>query len=294
MSKVIIYDYEVFKYDTLFGGIIINEEGKEELFQNWNLEEIKKFISEHKTDLYVGHNNFNYDDKISDAIMHDENTYTTSKKIVEGQMVQKCRTKIYSVDLMKLFNEDYSLKLCELICGKNIDTTEVDFELDRKLDDNEKKLTESYNYSDLDQTKFNYYAFIDLIKLRFDMIKEFNLDINEGFKASITTLAEKIFKIKPNGALKYQQRKPVLYDNLKIENQDILDFYINEKFKEGTNPTIEIDGFEITLGKGGGHGALKCYHSDKVMYVDVSGYYNLIALLYDLLPRNFTPKHKEQ
>ena len=311
MSKVIIYDYEVFKYDTLFGCIIIDENNKEIVYQTWSLEKIKQFYNEHKRDLYVGHNNFSYDDKIHDAIVFDENPYTVSKKIVNNEVVRNPRIDIYSVDLMKLYTEPYSLKVTELLCGKSIDTTEVSFDIDRKLTEEEKKAEERYNYSDLDQTKFNYNAFIDLIKLRFDIIKEFGVDPKEGFKSSISVLAEKIFKVKPNKALKLKPYPPTMYSNLILDNKEVLDFYLKEKFRNNgeptldindsgmelgnvNNPVVNINGFDITLGKGGGHGALKNYFSKHVLYVDVKGYYNLIALLYDLLPRNFTKAQKEQ
>ena len=46
MSNIIIYDFEVFKYNTLLGAIIIND-GEINLFQSWDLDEIKNFYKEH-------------------------------------------------------------------------------------------------------------------------------------------------------------------------------------------------------------------------------------------------------
>ena len=295
MSKFIIYDYEIFKYNALQGAIVINEDDTEEVFQPWNLEEMKKFYQEHKKDVWVGHNNFSYDDKILDAINHDENPYTVSKKIVEGGEVPNCRSELYSIDLMRLWKDPYSLKLTELICGHDIDQTEVDFNIQVPLNEEQIKLTNYYNLSDLKQTKFNFKAFYHLIELRFDMIKEFKLNFNKTFKCSYGMLAAEIFGVKQNKALQFQPVKPKWHSSLRVKNEQIKSYYLSEGFKEeGNNPTIKIGDFEITLGGGGGHGAIKGYHTNKVMYADVGGFYNLIALLYDLLPRSMTAEQKQR
>ena len=39
--KIIIFDFEVFKYDTLLGCKIVNNDGSLDIFQTWNIEEIK-------------------------------------------------------------------------------------------------------------------------------------------------------------------------------------------------------------------------------------------------------------
>ena len=38
--KVIVFDFEVFKYDTLLGVYDVNEK---KFYQTWNLEEIRRF-----------------------------------------------------------------------------------------------------------------------------------------------------------------------------------------------------------------------------------------------------------
>ena len=295
MSKFIIYDYEIFKYNSLQGAIVINEDESEEVFQPWDLNDIKKFYQEHKRDVWVGHNNFSYDDRILDAINHDENPYNVSQKIVNGQYVPNCRSELYSIDLMKLWKNNYSLKLTELICGHDIDTTEVDFNIQTPLTQEQIELTNHYNLSDLKQTLYNFKAFYHMIELRFDMIKEFKLDFNKAFKSSYAMLAAEIFGVKPNKALQFQPVKPKWYSTLRVKNEDVKAYYMNEGFKIAENTlVIKIGDFEIVLGGGGCHGAIKGYHAEKVLYADVGGFYNLIALLYDLLPRSMTKEQKEK
>ena len=45
--KIIIFDFEVFKYDTLFGGIVLDND-KEEVVQTWDLDKFKDFYYSHK------------------------------------------------------------------------------------------------------------------------------------------------------------------------------------------------------------------------------------------------------
>lgn len=306
MSKVIIYDYEVFMKDTLCGCNIIDENGKEEIFQTWDLEENKKFYFDHINDLWVGHHNYGYDDHIIDSIVNNENPYITSRKIVNKENVPKIKIKLYSVDLMKLLNNysdldlsesnrsSYSLKLTELLCGKDIRTTEVPFDLDRKLTEEEKRKTEFYNLADLNQTTYNYNMFYDVIKLKFDIIKEFNLNLEKSLPMSGTELASNILGAKYTPALKYATLKPVLYENLKLNNKELINFYLSGAFKKGEQLIINVSGANITISGGGSHSALKKINVEKLLYADVSGYYNLIAILYDLLPRSLSPEGKEK
>lgn len=40
--NIIIFDFEVFKYDTLLGAIVLRDDNSE-IFQTWNLAEMRKF-----------------------------------------------------------------------------------------------------------------------------------------------------------------------------------------------------------------------------------------------------------
>ena len=62
--KIVIFDFEVFKYNTLLGAIVIND-GEINLFQSWDLDEIKNFYKEHINDIWVGHNNERYDNLLT-------------------------------------------------------------------------------------------------------------------------------------------------------------------------------------------------------------------------------------
>ena len=159
--KLIIFDFEVFKYDVLLGLYIVDNEdrSKKELYQTWDKEKIKKIYQLFQNDIWIGHNNKYYDNHILEAIVRDKDPYNISYNIV-NKRVQKAYTDIhlYSFDL----NEEVmvKLKLTEAYFGKNIHIlNEVSFDVDRPLTDEEKRQTEIYNKSDLDQTYENFLAF---------------------------------------------------------------------------------------------------------------------------------------
>ena len=294
MSKVIIYDFEVFMYDSLLGANIIDEKGNSEIYQTWNFDENKKFYEAHKGDLWVGHNNYGYDDLVLDSIYHNEDPFLTSQKITSKSYLTRRRIKLYTVDLMRLKSDSYSLKLTELLCGKDIEESEVDFMIKRPLTEEERELTESYNRSDLNQTTYNYNKMYDLIKLRLDIIKEFKLDLGKNLDLPGYMVAANILNAKYTPSLKYAIVEPKMYDQLIIKNKDVIDYYLNKSYKSGEGLTIIMDGVELSLGNGGLHGARKKCFSEKVIYVDVKGYYNLLALKYDLLPRNLSNEAKDK
>ena len=98
-GEIIIFDFEVFKYDTLLGAILIKNE-KQETFQIWNLEQIKKFFYIHEEAMWIGHNNLFYDNIILDAILKNKNVYETSLKIINSRYRPFDLTKFISYDLM--------------------------------------------------------------------------------------------------------------------------------------------------------------------------------------------------
>ena len=55
---MLIYDFEVFKHDTLLG--VLNEETGE-IFQMWNITQIKEFAKENLSNIWVGYNCEHYD-----------------------------------------------------------------------------------------------------------------------------------------------------------------------------------------------------------------------------------------
>lgn len=290
--KLIIFDFEVFKHDTLFGAKIL-EKNSSRIYQTWNLEDIKDFYEDNRDEIWIGHNNSHYDNYILQGIVmnkKEEDLRKINDDIIERDVKQKLHIPLYYYDL--ILNHFTGLKTVEAVMGKNISETGVDFNLDRKLTSEEKAKTESYNRDDLDQTYEDFNLLKDEFQLRLEMIREFNLSL-DCLKLTGTQIAEKVLHAERIHNIDKQEIKPIIYDNLYLNNQQVLDYYLNEKFKTDEKLEIEICGVKHKLGSGGLHGAREKVICDECLYLDVSGYYNLIMINFDLLPRSIPQEGKK-
>ena len=295
MSKIIIFDFEVFAHETLLGTLIVNEDNTTEIKQMWDFKEQQDFYDIHKNDFWIGHNNKHFDNIILDAIVNGktpEQVKTISKSIVETGKKYKCNLPLKYYDLMA--NTYYSLKLTEAAVGKNIAESEVDFTLDRPLTNEEKDLTEKYNRCDLEQTyenSLNSYV-AGYLNCRLDILSEFKLPFS-FLTATETQVAAKVLKAHKIPGIEYEIIKPHMYSNLQLKNQDLINFYMTEEFRQYHKHKIILCGTEHIIGSGGIHAAIPKYSCKHALYCDVSGYYNLTMLNYDLLPRTMNAESKE-
>lgn len=284
--KFIVFDFEVFRYDVLLGAYIVNDN---KYFQTWEPYKIREFYEEHKEDVWVGHNNSHYDNHILEAVLFGVNPYEISKLITEENYKSKLKIKLRYYDLMRWHFG--SLKVIEGQMGKNISESEVDFNIDRPLTNKERLLTEAYNRDDLDQTFLNLKLCKSEIQLRFDMMKEFNLGFNT-LRITENQIAEKVLKPVRIHGIENMYIKPQLPSTLRIKNERMISYYLNKEWEKIPKITLNICGVEHTIAKGGIHAAREKYHTDWAYYFDVSGYYNLVMINYDLLPRSLDEKGK--
>ena len=285
--KILVFDFEVYKYDTLLGVYDINNS---KYIQLWNLESIKDYYYSHKDYIWVGHNNMGYDNFILQSILFDQDPYKTSVDIINNHAKLKLNIELKYYDIMQLHKT--SLKTIEAAVGKNISETGVDFNLNRPLTVEEKLRTESYNRDDLDQTFDDLKMVKSEFQLRFDLIKEFNLSL-DALHYTEAQIAEAVLKPKAIYNIENMPVHPILYDNLKVNNKAVLDYYLNEKFKTSEKLTVTLCGLEHLMGAGGIHAGANNKHYDWAYYFDVSGYYNLIMIKYNMLARTIPESGKE-
>lgn len=289
MNKIILFDFEVFKYDTLLGALIISPD-KIDVVQTWDKEKIKKLYIDYVSSFWIGHNNQHYDNFILEAVVKGKNTFKVSKEIIEEDKKKYLNINLLHYDLMT--NHFGSLKAIECADGKNISESKVSFDIDRPLTEEEKREVESYNLDDLDQTLDDFLATKNEFQLRLEIIKEFNLDL-DCLSITGTRLAEQVLKAKKIKGIENQYIAPPMYADLQVKNKDVLDFYLSEGFREGRNVKVNLCGVEHKYGSGGLHAARKKSHKDSLLYFDVTGYYNLVMILKDLLPRSIGEEGKE-
>lgn len=285
--NLIIFDFEVFKKDTLLGCKILPEN---KIYQTWDKDCIRDFYYEHQNDIWIGWNNSSYDNLILQSIINRKDPYIISKNIIDNRSKPYLNIKLYWYDIMS--KHMGSLKATECAAGKNISESEVDFDIDRCLTDEEKILTESYNRDDIEQTYDNFMNTFDEFQLMIDMCDEFKLDL-ECIHYTQAKISAKILGAERIRGIENNYIKPPLYPNLKLNNKEILNYYLNEEFKTGRKLKVNLCNVEHIIGDGGIHGAQNKIYCDEALYFDVAGYYNLVMMKYNLLPTSIPEKGKE-
>lgn len=283
--KIIIFDFEVFEHNTLLGAHILNDDNIE-VRQTWNLDEIKVFYNKHINDIWVGHNISRYDNLILQAIiqgMNEQQIKAYSNKIIDMKYKPWLNIHLNYYDTMTAIS--CSLKKTEALDGKNISESKIDFRIKRALTNDEKKLIESYNRDDLNQTESCFFNTIGTFNLRLQLIQEFNLSM-QTLHMTEAQIAETVLHAHKTYGIENWVLHPFEYPQLQLKNQRIKDFFFSEEFKKGKTLKINLCGVPHTFGLGGLHAAKNKVSYDWAYYFDVSGYYNLVMINYDLLPRS--------
>ena len=281
--KVLIFDFEVFRYDTLLGVYDVN---RREYVQSWDRDEIRSFYESHRDYIWVGHNNSHYDNHILQAVVFGQDPYKVSKDIIENDRSPRFVLQLEYYDTMS--RHPASLKALEAYMGKNISETEVDFNINRRLTPFERKLTERYNRDDLDQTFQNLRMVKKEFQLRLDLIKEFDLPLSV-LHMTEAQIAATVLKAKSIPGIESMEMPLPEYGNLQVKNQAVWEFYRSREWSwenGDARPSIKATfcGTEHTIAAGGIH-AGGPRHEPFAYYLDVSGYYNLVMINYDLLSR---------
>ena len=285
--KFLVFDFEVFRYNTLLGVYDIKEK---KYIQLWDLQKIKEYYEANKDAIWIGHNNSHYDNYILQAIVMNLNPYEVSKQIIEENKRLKLNIKLNYYDLMS--QHFVSLKVIEAQMGNNIFESEVDFDIDRPLTDEEKQQTEEYNRADLTQTYIDLKLCKSELQLRFDIIKEFKLssDVLHLTEAQIAARVLGAKRIENIESLEWPSELP---STLRVKNERVLRYYLNNEWKYIPSIKIDLCGVEHIIAKGGIHASQLKSHWDWAYYLDVRGYYNLVMMNYNLFPRTIPEKGKK-
>lgn len=295
--NLIIFDFEVFRYDTLLGyGVINLKDGSCDFKQTWDLDEMRRLYNQYGgNSIWIGWNSNRYDDLIFEAIVKDScSPFVKSKELIGSKYKPFARFPFFGYDLLNGFLNPPSLKLTEALEGDSIDTTDVDFDIQRPLTAYEKQLTENYNLSDLRRTYKNFCKFKGNFELRISLINEFNIPLQQGLRMTGTQIAASALGAKAKPGIENWKIKPTLYPTLQVKNQEVIDWFLNEKFRDKENLKVHICNTDVNLAAGGAHSECDKYHCAKALYADISGYYNLVMMNFDLLPRTLDEDGKQK
>ena len=318
---MLLYDFEVFKHDTLLG--VLNEETGE-VTQLWDINEIKSFIKKNLENIWVGYNSAHYDHILlhgilSDKLTTEDKVFACSNSIIHAQdydipvfnvlgkynITDFYQSPILSYDVMG-DGSFFSLKQLEGFIGMSIVESVVPFDIDRKLTKEERDEVAKYNRADLYGTLERFKQRKNTFKTKMLLVKEFRLPLDYICKTN-AKLTEAIL-LSQNKGINTRLRKTFQLCDLPVnwdvpELKKIYDFFIEalrelETHKWDTKKCdkkklsmdLDILGLEHTFALGGVHGGIKNYicrpeDHKKIIWVDVSSMYPNILTKWDLLSR---------
>lgn len=321
MIIILIYDFEVFKHDTLLG--VLNEETGD-IFQLWDIQQIKEFAKENLNNIWVGYNCEHYDKILLHGILSGklattDRVFACSNSVIHAQdydipvfnvlgkynIDDYYQSPILSYDVMG-DGSFMSLKQNEGFMGMDIVESVVPFDIDRELTEAEKEDVAKYNRADLYGTLERFKQRKNTFRTKMMLVKEFGLPTDYICKTN-AKLTEAIL-LSQNKGVNTRLRKNFELCDLPVnwdvpELKAIYEFFCDallelEKHKWDTKKcdkkklSMELDilGLTHTFALGGVHGGIKNYickpeDHKKIIWVDVSSMYPNILTKWDLLSR---------
>lgn len=281
------YDFEVFVHDwcvtiinpiELTMNVIVNDSGA-----------LKRYYSKHKDQIWVGYNSRNYDVFIMKSILLGMNPKKTNDDIIvrglKGWQISREFKKKKFLDF-DIYTKN-SLKTLEGFMGNDIRETEVDFNLQRKLNSKEIRKTIKYNIHDVEQTievfRRNKYLYESQIQL----IETFGMEIEMiGLtQAQLTANILECSKKEHNDEFRFE-----IQDCIKLRKyHEALDWFENpdnRNYKKFFD--LDVCGVPHRFGWGGLHGCSeKPLHSKgRIFHVDVNSYYPSQIIKFGFMTRN--------
>lgn len=301
-QTILLFDIEIFKHDNLF--VFRDYFTKEWFIINNDLEELRKFYLEYRDSMFIGYNNASYDNNVMRGYLQGKNAYQMSKTIIESdnrglvyKMFDSHKTPLFGMDLYQ-DNKGFSLKEHSAFLGINIKETEVDFDMDRPLTDEEKEKNVAYCKNDVLATEKRFEQNIGMLLAKATIALMFDMDKTDLLQTNANLTAKLL------GATK-QEVRPDLTDpleldkRLNINTKEIAEAYLNHEFELNEDGKLNVsleytdeDGYTMIFGSGGVHGAKASYiHIGMFPMRDWGSLYPNTMEQFNLLSRNI-PKDK--
>lgn len=306
-SKIHGYDFEVFTKINWFCVTFINYEdrNKEVVIVN-DRAKLIEFYNEYKDDIFISYNGRQYDTGIFKGILDGMNVgYVNDKLIKEGkkpfQVVKNA--KKYPLNDYDTILKDKSLKQLEAFMGDDIRETEVDFNIDRPLTQEEIEQTLYYNHHDvIEVLRVLDYCWDDF-EGQLDIIELYGLDMSYFTKTKVQlAVSPKILNAVDQHTLddEFDIRLP---DTIQLSDKYrfILEWYMNPKnwrYKEhlrsednqhNNQLCCTVAGIPHVFAWGGCHGAddKEAVFEGIILHADVASMYPTTDIEYGLLSRKF-------
>ena len=292
------YDFEVFKYDWLV--VFKQDDGAETDIIN-DRQALIKFYEEHKNELSIGYNIKHYDQYIYKGIMLGMNPKEINDYIiVQGGNGYNFSRAFNSIRLLQydVMQKQQGLKTLEGFMGLKIKESDIPFDIDRKLTEEEIQETLEYCRHDVNSTikvfienVSDFNTFFNLYNLYSDI-----LNVNDLSETG-ARITSKIMQCERN---EYDDEFNYFFNpNLRIEKyKNVLEWFEERKgnkskldSKDYYADSLEIDvaGVPHTFGFGGLHGAPDkpiILEGGAIFHVDVNNYYPSMLIAWGLITRS--------
>lgn len=307
---MIFYDFEVFKYDWLAVFIDVTRK-KEHVIIN-DPDRLKALYEANCKDIWVGFNNRHYDQYIMKGILLGQDPKRINDWIIlegrEGWQFSSVFNKIPMINYDVMPNPPVGLKTMEGFLGSNIKETDVPFNIDRKLTEQEIEQTVFYCRHDVEQTIKVFLQTSDVFEAMHGIIQAFpdmvslaNIGDSEArITAKVLGCRKQDFHDEFDyfflpclrlNKYKYVQdwfaekREEALY--LDLQNRSEYDK--KTWYKSQSLETI-VAGIPHTFGFGGIHGATAepSHFTGALYHVDVNNYYPSMLIAWGLVTRAAT------
>jgi hypothetical protein len=304
---MLIYDFEVFKYDWLV--VFYNTETEKYASIVNDRDKLRSVYCYYKDDIFIGFNSRSYDVPIFQCILSGGDPYELSKFMIEGnkkwfEYEKSSEYRNYPINNYDVYlgPVDNGLKMLEAFMGLDIEESEVDFNIDRPLNNEEIQKTLYYCCCDVNAT-------YEVFKRRREIFESYMGLITEyGYpKTRLNKTRAQLAAI----VLNAQKRNPsndefdiTIVPTLKMgKYQSILNWFKNPKNKNyKSSQFVKVGGVYHKIAWGGIHSFVgemdnsKSYKkeqfvlkpldvSGKIYNMDVASYYPNLIRVYGFISR---------
>lgn len=299
-------DFEVLKYDWLV--VIINPITRTETVIVNDPYELNQYYKKFNDEIFIGYNIREYDSWIFKGILADFNPYEINKHIVAKGLkgYQFSRTlneyPLITYDLLQL---NTSLKQLEAFQGHSIYESDIDFNIDRKLTEDELNEMIKYCKNDVQETINLFLQLKADFDVQMELINEFKLPLSYISKTQSQLVAEILGAERKDYKDDFNLHFPEYLNRIK-KYAHIVDWFkkfkTDKKFTDDEKKAIYSENLEVTVAGcphtfawGGLHGAIpKYYGTGYYLHIDVSQYYPSLTVKRNYFSRATSEEGKKR
>ena len=289
-------DFEVFKYDWLC--VIANPITQESKAIVNSTKSLTEYYEAHKDEIFIGYNIREYDSWIFKGILAGFNPYDINDFIInkghKGYQFSNV-LKEYPLITYDLLQLNTSLKQLEAFQGHNIYESEVDFNINRKLNEDELLETISYCMNDVQETMDLFLRFKSGFDSRMELINEFKLPLSYMSRTNSQVIASILEAQKYNCKDEFNLNFPEYLNRIK-KYKHIVDWYRDESNRDYSKSLkVEVAGVPHIYAWGGLHGAKPKYYGEGYyLHIDVNSYYPSLMITHNYYSRAIPEEGKEK